>query len=151
MGTWLIAREVKRSIFGLEPYEIAALYRERTALLESIREGIIAINEQGEVTVMNQQAAQILGFTPEDAVGKPIVKLLPETRMLEVLKTGKGEYDQEMMIKEEEVIVNRVPILEKEHVSGVVSSFRRAQDIDRLVQELTSIREYSQALRAQTH
>ena len=151
LGTWLIAREVKRSIFGLEPYEIAALYRERTALLESIREGIIAINEQGEVTVMNQQAAQILGFTPEDAVGKPIVKLLPETRMLEVLKTGRGEYDQEMMIKEEEVIVNRVPILEKEHVSGVVSSFRRAQDIDRLVQELTSIREYSQALRAQTH
>ena len=93
LGTWLIAREVKRSIFGLEPYEIAALYRERTALLESIREGIIAINEQGEVTVMNQQAAQILGFTPEDAVGKPIVKLLPETRMLEVLKTGRGEYD----------------------------------------------------------
>ncbi len=42
-------------------------------------EGIIAINEQGEVTVMNQQAAQILGFTPENAVGKPIVKLLPET------------------------------------------------------------------------
>ena len=65
LGTWLIAMEVKRSIFGLEPYEIAALYRERTALLESIREGIIAINEQGEVTVMNQQAAQILGFTPE--------------------------------------------------------------------------------------
>ena len=45
LGTWFIAREVKRSIFGLEPYEIAGLYRERTALLESIREGIIAINE----------------------------------------------------------------------------------------------------------
>ena len=151
LGTWLIAREVKRSIFGLEPYEIAGLYRERTALLESIREGIIAINEKGEVTVMNQQAAQILGFTPEEALGKPIEMMLPETRMLEVLKTGKGEHDQEMLIQEEEVIVNRVPILEHENVSGVVSSFRRAQDIDRLVQELTSIREYSQALRAQTH
>ena len=151
LGTWLIAREVKRSIFGLEPYEIAGLYRERTALLESVREGIIAINEKGEVTVMNQQAAQILGFTPEEALGKPIEMMLPETRMLEVLKTGKGEHDQEMLIQEEEVIVNRVPILEQENVSGVVSSFRRAQDIDRLVQELTSIREYSQALRAQTH
>ncbi|MEE3121738.1 MAG: PAS domain-containing protein, partial [SAR324 cluster bacterium] len=103
LGTWLIAREVKRSIFGLEPYEIAGLYRERTALLESIREGIIAINEKGEVTVMNQQAAQILGFTPEEAIGKPIERMLPETRMLEVLKTGKGEHDQEMLIQEEEV------------------------------------------------
>ena len=151
LGTWFIAREVKRSIFGLEPYEIAGLYRERTALLESIREGIIAINEKGDVTVMNHQAAQILGFSPEDALGRPIEKLLPETRMLEVLKTGKGEYDQEMLIEEEEVVVNRVPILEQDHVTGVVSSFRRAQEIDRLVQELTSIREYSQALRAQTH
>ena len=151
LGTWFIAREVKRSIFGLEPYEIAGLYRERTALLESIREGIIAINEKGDVTVMNHQAAQILGFSPEDALGRPIEKLLPETRMLEVLKTGKGEYDQEMLIEEEEVVVNRVPILEQDHVTGVVSSFRRAQEIDRLVQELTSIREYSQSLRAQTH
>ena len=151
LGTWFIAREVKRSIFGLEPYEIAGLYRERTALLESIREGIIAINEKGDVTVMNHQAAQILGFSPEDALGRPIEKLLPETRMLEVLKTGKGEYDQEMLIEEEEVVVNRVPILEQDHVTGVVSSFRRAQEIDRLVQELTSIREYSLALRAQTH
>ena len=33
----------------------------------------------------------------------------------------------------------------------MVSGFRRTQDIHRLVQELTSIREYSQALRAQTH
>ena len=151
LGTWFIAREVKRSIFGLEPYEIAGLYRERTALLESIREGIIAINEKGKVTVMNQQASQILGFTLEEALGQPIDKMLPETRMLEVLKTGKGEHDQEMLIEQEEVIVNRVPILEEDHVTGVVSSFRRTQDIDRLVQELTSIREYSQALRAQTH
>ena len=151
LGTWFIAREVKRSIFGLEPYEIAGLYRERTALLESIREGIIAINEKGDVTVMNHQAAQILGFSPEDALGRPIEQLLPETRMLEVLETGKGEYDQEMLIEEEEVVVNRVPILEQDHVTGVVSSFRRAQEIDRLVQELTSIREYSEALRAQTH
>ena len=56
-----------------------------------------------------------------------------------------------MLIEEEEVVVNRVPILEQDHVTGVVSSFRRAQEIDRLVQELTSIREYSQPLQAQTH
>ena len=43
---------------------------------------------------MNHQAAQILGFSPEDDLGRPIEQLLPETRMLEVLKTGKGEYDQ---------------------------------------------------------
>lgn len=105
LGTWFIAREVKRSIFGLEPFEIAGLYRERSALLESIREGFIAINGKGEVTVMNQQASSILGFSPEEGIGRPIKEMLPQTRMPEVLETGEGQFDQEMLIGNNEVIV----------------------------------------------
>ena len=47
LGTWLIARDVKLSIFGLEPAEIARLFRERNAILDSIREGVVAINDEG--------------------------------------------------------------------------------------------------------
>jgi sensor histidine kinase regulating citrate/malate metabolism len=56
-----------------------------------------------------------------------------------------------MMIGDIEVVVNRVPIWQNERVTGVVSSFRRKQEIDRMAQELTQIQEYSEALRAQTH
>ncbi|MCH2266279.1 MAG: histidine kinase, partial [SAR324 cluster bacterium] len=47
LGTWLIARDVKLSIFGLEPAEIARLFRERNAILDSIREGVVAFNDEG--------------------------------------------------------------------------------------------------------
>ena len=151
IGTWLIAKDVKRSIFGLEPLEIARLFRERNAILESIREGVVAINDEGRVTMIDHEAAKILDIPPESGIGTPIESILPQTRMLEVLKSGEGQFDQEMMVGGIELVVNRVPIWQNDQVTGVVSSFRRKEEIDRLAKELTQIQEYSEALRAQTH
>jgi len=151
VGTWLIARNVKQSIFGLEPVEIARLFRERNAILDSIREGVVAINDKGQVTMLDHEAAKILKIPPESGIGTSIESILPQTRMLEVLKSGEEQFDQEMIIGDIEVIVNRVPIWQNDRVAGVVSSFRRKDEIDRMAQELTQIQEYSEVLRTQTH
>jgi len=151
IGTWLIARNVKQSIFGLEPVEIARLFRERNAILDSIREGVVAINDKGLVTMLDHEAAKILKIPPESGIGTSIESILPQTRMLEVLKSGEEQFDQEMIIGDIEVIVNRVPIWQNARVAGVVSSFRRKDEIDRMAQELTQIQEYSEVLRTQTH
>jgi len=151
IGTWLIARNVKQSIFGLEPVEIARLFRERNAILDSIREGVVAINDKGQVTMLDHEAAKILKIPPESGIGTSIESILPQTRMLEVLKSGEEQFDQEMIIGGIEVIVNRVPIWQNDQVAGVVSSFRRKDEIDRMAQELTQIQEYSEVLRTQTH
>ena len=151
IGTWLIARNVKQSIFGLEPVEIARLFRERNAILDSIREGVVAINDKGQVAMLDHEAAKILKIPPESGIGTSIESILPQTRMLEVLKSGEEQFDQEMIIGGIEVIVNRVPIWQNGRVAGVVSSFRRKDEIDRMAQELTQIQEYSEVLRTQTH
>ena len=151
IGTWLIARNVKKSIFGLEPIEIARLFRERNAILDSIREGVVAINDEGQITMLDPEAAKMLDIPPESGIGTPIESILPQTKMLDVLQSGEEQFDQEMQIGDIEVVVNRVPIWQNDKVTGVVSSFRRKEEIDRLAQELSQIQEYSEALRAQTH
>ena len=151
IGTWFISMDVKRSIFGLEPSEIARLFRERNAILESIKEGVVAINHEGRVTMLDHEAAKILNIPPESGIGTPVKTIFPQTKMLEVLQSGEGQYDQEMLIGGIEVIVNRVPIWQNDKVTGVVSSFRRKEEIDRMAKELSQIQEYSEALRAQTH
>ncbi len=100
---------------------------------------------------MNHQAAQILGFSPEDALGRPIEKLLPETRMLEVLKTGKGEYDQEMLIEEGGGRGKPSPNFGTRPCDRSCFQFSQSSGNRSPRSELTSIREYSEALRAQTH
>ncbi|NQX65099.1 sensor histidine kinase [Paenibacillus alba] len=153
VGSVLIARNVRRSIHGLEPKEIGALYTEKKAILESIREGIIAVNQDGVITMANRYALQLLELpTTAKITGRQVEDVIPNTRLYEVVRTGKAEFDHEMMIGDHEVIVNRVPIMErKSAVIGAVSSFRSKSELYRLAEELSQVKRFAEALRAQTH
>ncbi|MFO6494928.1 MULTISPECIES: ATP-binding protein [Bacillus] len=151
-GAVYISRNVKKSIFGLEPYEINQLYTEKQAITESVHEALIAINKHEEITLLNKKACELLGAESEDQwLGRPIAELLPDTLLPEVLKTKKAQKDQELTIGNEELIVNRVPIFEKESIRGAVASFRRKTDIDELSKKLAQTSQYAEGLRAQTH
>ncbi|TLS38543.1 ATP-binding protein [Pseudalkalibacillus caeni] len=152
LGATLIARGFKKSIFGLEPAEIGSLFLEKNAILESIREGIIAINHKGNITMVNQEAYKMLDFnTNESLIGKTILSVLPNTKMLEVLQNGESQHDREMQINNDDVIVNRIPLIQNETVTGVVSSFRKKTDIEKLSRELSQVQSYANVLRSQTH
>lgn len=152
-GAIFIAKMVKKAILGLEPEEIAALYEEKRAILESIREGIIAINSKGIITMVNEAAIHLLELRDvKEITGLHILNLLPSTRLLEVIRTGIAEIDQQMWFGENELIVNRIPIVNRQkQVIGAVSSFRNKSEIFKLGQELSQVKKYAEALRAQTH
>ncbi|WP_202077341.1 ATP-binding protein [Caldalkalibacillus salinus] len=157
-GAIFIASHVKRAILGLEPEEIAHLYIQKEATLQSIHEGIVAVNHKGEITLMNHAAQKLIkgqkhenGATYDDYLGRHVTDVLPQTKMLEVMETGQSQYHAEMVLGHHVVVVNRVPIFYEGKVVGVVSSFRDRSEIDRLSQELNRIKQYADALRAQTH
>jgi two-component system CitB family sensor kinase len=153
IGAILIAHGVKRAILGLEPEEIGALYQEKRAILESIREGIIAVNTEGLVTMANQTAAKLLDLPDgTNITGRSIFDILPTSRLLEVIKSGQAEFDQEMLVKDNVVVVSRVPIFDHRHrVIGAVSSFRNKSELYRISEELSQVKRYAEFLRAQTH
>ncbi|WNQ12755.1 sensor histidine kinase [Paenibacillus aurantius] len=152
-GAILIARGVKKSILGLEPEEIGHLYQEKKAILESIREGILAVNRTGTITLANQTALQLLGVPENGTVtGRYILDVLPSSRLVEVIASGQAEFDQEMILGDEVVVVNRLPVLDEDHrVIGAVSSFRTKSELYRLNEELAQVKLYAGGLRAQTH
>ena len=55
-----LARRLKRSTFGLELEEIAALVQEREAMLHGIREGVITLDRDGRVTLINDEARRLI-------------------------------------------------------------------------------------------
>lgn len=152
-GAILISQHLKKSILGLEPEEIAALYQEKRAILESIREGIIAVDMNGKITMANQTAMRLLGM-PEgiDVTGHKVTEMLPHSRLMEVIASGESEFDKEMVVKDNVIVVNRVPIRDhRQRIIGAVSSFRNKSELARLSEELTQVKRYAEALRAQTH
>lgn len=149
-GGVLLARNIRKDTLGLEPHEIASLYRERNAILYSIKEGIIAIDDKGLITMMNKTACNILGLI-EKPINQPIDKVVPNTKMCEVLESGIYDSDQEMVLKDRIVIVNITPIIDKNKIVGVVASFRDKTEITEMLNTLSEVRKYSEDLRAQTH
>ncbi|MUK90162.1 GHKL domain-containing protein [Ornithinibacillus sp. L9] len=151
IGGILLAKNIRKEIFGLEPYQIASLFRDRNAILSSVKEGIIAIDHQGMITMMNESAQRILGLS-KDHVHKRIEDVFPNTRMYHVLSSGDTMKDDEMILNNRQVIVNRTPIVSDEgNVVGVVASFRDKTEINEMLTTLTEVRKYSEDLRAQTH
>ena len=146
------ANHFKRAIFGLEPEQIARLFDEQRATLESVREGIIAINSEGEITTINHTAIEALGL-PKDSqlIGRKVDEVLPDNSLLDVLRTGEPQYDREVWRDEHCIIANRLPLKQGDQITGVVSSFRRKDELAMVSQKLTRIQQYADTLRSQSH
>lgn len=84
LGSWLLSRRIKRQTRGLEPREIAGLADHREAMLRGIAEGVIALDPQGQITLVNDVARQLLDL-PEHATGTSIDDLRIEGRLRDVL------------------------------------------------------------------
>lgn len=150
LGAAFLAARVKRAMFSMEPEEIARLLEERTAIFQAMGEGIIAIDREGRITVMNAAARRIIGCT-EEVVGKPIEEVLPDSHLRRVLSTGQPEWNQERVLQGTVVISNRVPVRAGEAIVGAVSTFREKSEVHRLAEELTGVKALVEALRVQNH
>jgi len=151
-GAVTISSRFKKAIFGLEPEQIARLFTERAAIIESIREGVVAIDRNAKVTVVNQVAIETLGKTSEsDIIGQHIKHVLPGAKLSHILTGGKQRVDQELSVGDTTMIINTVPMLDKKRIIGAVASFRRKDELDILAKQLSQVKEYSDMLRAQTH
>ncbi|MFD6438799.1 PAS domain-containing protein, partial [Peribacillus sp. NPDC060186] len=150
---FFISLNIKKAILGLEPKEIAWMFQEKHAILESIHEGIIAIDVYGKITVVNETAHKFLHI-PKDVVlrGRKIEEVITNTHLLDVVSTAQAEYDQEFMIDGEIFLASRIPILNKQgEVIGAVASLRNKSELSNLLQELSHVKAYAEGLRAQTH
>jgi len=151
LGSVMIARNIKKSIFGLEPHEIATIVREKQATLESIREGVIAVDQNGTIRLLNGEAASLLGINSKMACGHHIDTILPQNRLDVVINNDQSVYDEEQRVNDIIILSNSVPITVDGKVVGAVISFRDRTEINRLAEELTGVHRFVDVLRAQAH
>lgn len=149
---YYISKRYRDEIFGLEPEEIARVYSERKAVLESILEGIIVIDELGKITSCNQVAQETLGkLNNENIINVNIIDLLPTYQYLFSNTSNNSWRDIEVDITENILIMSKKPLIIGQEEHGVVVSFRCKDDIVELSQKLSQVNQFSTMLRVQTH
>lgn len=148
LGTWGLVRVLKRILLGLEPHEISAQFKQRQAMLQSLKEGVIAVDAQGRVTLINHAARQMLltNTSSGDAGHEPILADLRE-----VLRTGVAIQDRELGCNGLLLLSNTVPVRSQEMVIGAISTFRDKTEVSQLLQRLDGMVNYVDALRAASH
>lgn len=146
----LLARNIKKIMFDLEPDEIARMLEERTAVFHSIEEGIIVIDQENRISVINNNAKRIFGIK-ENVLGRKITEVIKDSRLPITAQTGTPEYNQIRNINTTTILVNRIPIWVRGKVVGAVATFRDKTEVHRLAEELTGVREFIDALRVQNH
>ncbi|USK87094.1 DcuS/MalK family sensor histidine kinase [Peribacillus asahii] len=153
VGAVGLARYIKKILLGLEPPAIARLLEERSSMLQSVREGIIAIDQGGKITLVNRAARKLFkkAGLEENPMGMNIEEYLPETRLTRIVKSGKTEINQEQNLHGVTILVNTVPVVVKNQPVGVIATFRDKTEVQVLAEQLTGVRNYADALRAQAH
>lgn len=154
LGVLMLVRRLKTILLGLEPHEISSLFEQRQAILDSVKEGVIAVDADARVTLINQAAQQLL---LETAIKAPVSgEPMPENALLlrslrEALHEGKARYDEELNVRGRIMIGNTVPVRSREQIIGAVCTFRDKTEISQLMKRLDGMVSYVDALRERSH
>lgn len=148
LSFWL-ARSIRKDTFGMEPEQIAEFYMERKAILASIDEGIIAVNRDGEMTLINTAARHILGVS-SSRKGDSIETIFPNLPDVEEYLLPAVQA-VELTREDKRLVVSTMPLRLNGEQKGAVITFRDKTEITEIVNTLYEVRKYSDDLRAQAH
>ncbi|RLE16914.1 MAG: sensor histidine kinase [Actinobacteria bacterium] len=150
VGAWFLARRIRRQTLGLEPADIAAILERREAMLLGIREGVVGLDAEGCINLVNHEGTHLLGIT-EDNLGDHLVDAVPSVALERLLAEPVEYHDVDLTISERALVANVTPISVRGHHVGTVLTLRDRTEIESLVGELESVQELVEALRAQAH
>src|SRR5690554_1891072 len=104
---------------GLTRELIEALF----PMFEEASAGAIAVDRESRITWINSSYSQLLGLKDQAAaIGRPVRQVIPETRMPEVVETGKPLLLDIMEYQQQQLVVTRLPYYDEAgEIEGAVA------------------------------
>jgi len=109
-------------------------------VLDSMANGVIAIDREGEIFVFNAAAARLLGVEKEKALGKSLLSIVPNSGLVNVLRTGEAETGRPQPVGTRTVIADRAPMSRDGELIGAVSVFQDVTGMEKMSRDLDSTR-----------
>ena len=151
-----LSKNIKQRLLGYEPDTISAMYLVRDNILESLEEGIIAIDKNGKVLFVNSSAITILDkdktLTVNNLIGKNITHI---SNGMVISQALKGE-EKELNIHEQnsdgiDVLIDRIPIKNDGETVGTIGILHNRAEYTKLMEDLSGTRYLVDSMRANNH
>lgn len=150
VGAWLVNRRLRRQTHGLGEQEITRMYEYYDAVLRAVREGLLLLDQRGNLTLINDEAGRLLGLDGS-AVGTPLSGLGVEPGLVAALSAGEMLHDEVYVVGDRVLVVNQAPAQWDGRELGSVVTLRDRTELQGVTAELDTVRGLAEALRAQNH
>ncbi len=149
-GSYLVSRWLRRTTHDLGSAELARRNEYYDAVLHAVREGMLLLDREGRVQLVNDEARRLLGL-PDDALGARIDALGLPDPLGEALAAGVARADEIHLTADRIVVVNQQQARWAGHRLGTVVTLRDHTELRALVSELATVRGFADSLTAQAH
>ena len=146
-----LSGKIKESLLGYEPDVFTSMFRMRDNILESLDEGIVAVNNNGEVQFANKSAVKILTSDgrEDELIGKNISDLTEDVPALNLLCSP----DTKVSVSsgDDNILIDTIPVKEDGDVVGAIGILHDRKEYTKLMEDLTGTRYLVDSMRANNH
>lgn len=149
IGTYVINARLRRHTHGMNAAELSRLHDYHEATLHAVREGLLMLDGQRRIALINDAGRELLGLAP-GTVGRRVAELDLPAPLTGALLASEERVDEVHLTADRVIVVNTRPVVGGER-RGTVVTLRDHTELQALSGELDSERGFTQALRSQAH
>jgi PAS domain S-box-containing protein len=148
---FLLARLLEEKEEFIVKYQNASHQQE--LIFNATNDGMLVIDAKGFVSLFNRRAEEMTGVQRDQAIGRYVVEVIPESRLPQILETRRIETNQEMVLGNgRKIITTRIPIIEENGtLIGAFAVFKDITEVVNLAEEITDLKEIQTMLQAIIH
>ena len=151
VGTYVVNALLRRHTHGMNAAELSRMHDYHEAALHAVREGLLMLDGQYRVALINDGGRELLGLAGEQGViGTSVADLGLPSPLTGALLASEPRVDEVHLTAERVLVVNTSPVSGGER-RGTVVTLRDVTELQSLMGELDSERGFTQALRSQAH
>lgn len=151
VGTYVVNARLRRHTHGMNAAELSRMHDYHQAALHAVREGLLMLDGQYKVALINDGGRELLGVaSEEDVIGRSVAELGLPVPLTGALLSSEPRVDEVHLTADRVLVVNTSPVSGGER-RGTVVTLRDVTELQSLMGELDSERGFTQALRSQAH
>ena len=143
-GSWFVSRRLGRQTGGLGERELRAMYDHHDAILHSIREGLLVYDAAGSVALVNDEARRLLDLPDGPVSPDDLPASMRQPRDTPVA-------DSVHLTDSRVLVVNQKAVDGRDRPGGHVVTIRDRTELQGVLGELDSVRDFAESLRSQAH
>ncbi|WP_374455246.1 ATP-binding protein [Nocardioides sp.] len=150
LGAWLIARRLRRQTHGLGEREITRMYEYYRAVLGAVREGLLLVDSDLRVQLVNDEAVRLLAL-PDEVEGRSLAELGLPPGLVAAVEQRTAVADETYVLGQQVLVLSTSPAYWHQDEVGAVITVRDRTELQAVTGELDLVRGLTESLRSQNH